>query len=46
MEKKPRECTVCSSEMESYGWQQLQIVLRGSFPVEKTLPLDKRTPTL
>lgn len=41
MAQKPiAKCTNCSAEMKSYGWQQLQIILRGTFPVERTLPLE------
>lgn len=40
MESKPRKCPGCSSETKSYGWQQLQVVLRGTFPLERTLPLE------
>lgn len=40
MGERPRKCPGCSAEMKSYGWQQLQIVLRGTFPLERTLPLE------
>lgn len=26
--------------MQSYGWQELQIILQGGLPIEKTLPLE------
>jgi primosomal protein N' len=41
MERKPAvKCTNCSAEMQSYGWQQLLILLRGTYPLERTLPLE------
>jgi RNA polymerase subunit RPABC4/transcription elongation factor Spt4 len=41
MERKPAaKCPNCSAEMQSYGWQQLLILLRGTFPLERTLPLE------
>lgn len=41
MERKPLpKCPSCSAEMKSYGGQQVQVVLLGTIPVERTLPLE------
>ena len=40
-EKPPaRKCTNCSSDMESYGWQDFQFIQRGILSLENTLPME------
>jgi ssDNA-binding Zn-finger/Zn-ribbon topoisomerase 1 len=39
-QKNIKKCPNCLVEMQSYVWQQPLILLRGTIPPERTLPLE------